>query len=166
VDTKAEPGLLLTVGAQAGVAVSAQKVSSYCDRLTLEAASMDAAVSVGALGSEADPAAAVAEAARVLKPGSPLLFFEPGAAPSKLTEALRKSGDFASVRYDDKWAGYPLGAHAIGIAVRNDAPSRGALGTPGVAATRSKAPTRDREPSAASQAKGFGAKGKQPPPSA
>ena len=76
-DTKAEPGLLLTVGAQAGVAVSAQKVSSYGDRLTLEAASMDAAVSVGALGSEADPAAAVAEAARVLKPGSPLLFFEP-----------------------------------------------------------------------------------------
>ncbi len=156
VDTKADPGLLLTVGAQAGVAVSAQKVASYAERLNVDSGSADAAVSVNALGGERDAAAAVEECARVLKPGGQLVFFEEGRAPGPLTDALGKSGLFSSVRYDDKWANYPLAPHAIGLALRNDTPPRGEKAAAGNKAAGK--PRREREPSPASKGKGFGGK--------
>ena len=169
VDKKADPGLLGTVGAQAGKTVSAQQVATYAERLSFATGAADAVLSIDALGLEDDVAGAVAEASRVLKPGGPLLFFEQGRAPGPLTEELRKCGEYSSVRYDDKWASYPLAPHSIGIAIRNDAPPRAddasraagqGTGQAGAGRGSNKAFAKPKE--AAPTAKGFGAAAKKP----
>ena len=154
VDTAANPELLGTVGAQVGRAVTAQKVGSYAERLNVPSGSADAVVSITALSTCENVSAAVAEAARVLRPGAPLLFFEQGRAPGPLTEALGKSGEFNSVRFDDKWGSYPLAPHAIGIAIRNDAPPASEMGTKTGSRPSGKAFAKGREPPP--NAKGFG----------
>jgi SAM-dependent methyltransferase len=116
----ADPGLLLTVGGAAGVTVSAQK-GPLTSRLALEAGSMDAVVSVNALGQQGEEAAvreALTEAARVTRPGAPLVFFESGAGGARLTAALERSEAWTDVRYDDRWFSYALAPHAIGVATR------------------------------------------------
>ena len=161
VDKKADPGLLGTVGAQAGKTVSAQRVETYAERLSFATGAADAVLSVDALGLEDDIAGAVAEASRVLKPGGPLLFFEQGRAPGALTEELRKCGEFSSVRFDDRWGSYPLAPHAIGIAIRNDAPPRADDASRAAGDKRStKAFAKPKE--AAPTGKGFGGAAKKP----
>jgi SAM-dependent methyltransferase len=153
-----DAGLLAQAAAQAGKQITSQKLANYGEPLSLEPASQDALVSVAALSTASEPALAVLEAARVLRPGGRLVFFEPGAAPNALTEALAKCGLFSDVRYDGAWAGYPLVARSIGVALRSAQPAPTADGEVARVGRERGAPTRVREPSAASLGKGFGAR--------
>lgn len=132
VDADADLGLLVQVGTAAGLpAVSLQKSALTAPLAGSSAGAYDAAVSADALGqagaSQAELVAALAEAARVLKPGAPFLFFEGGAGGAALLEALRVSyettGLWAEVSCDAKWLDQPLSPHAIGAAVRSDRPA-------------------------------------------
>lgn len=152
----ANESLLQQIAAQAAVPLTVQ-ASAYSAPLKLATASVDAVVSVDALSKESDPTAAVAEAARVLRPGSgQLLFFEGGSAPNALTRALETSGLFQSVRYDRQWASMPLSQRAIGIALRSNAalPPSAAGGGAAASAAPAKEPRRPRGVSAPE--KGFG----------
>ena len=123
VDPDADEGMLFNVGGQAGVPVTSQK-SGYGARLPQEAGSMDAAVSIDALGQQGSAAeidASLAEAARVLRPGSPFVFFEHGSGGEALVAALERSAAFRDVIADKQWATYALAKHSIGLAFRTGA---------------------------------------------
>jgi hypothetical protein len=103
------------------------------------AAAVTAAVSIDAIGQQAGGAAAIdaslAEAARVLRPGSPFVFFENGAGGEALISALERSAAFDRVIADKQWATYALAKHSIGLAFRTGASSAGAAAAGGAALT-------------------------------
>jgi ubiquinone/menaquinone biosynthesis C-methylase UbiE len=76
---------------EAPIAVSV--VEGVADALPLDAASMDAGVVTGVLCSVADPAAALRELRRVIRPGGELRFFEHVAAGSPGLARLQRALD-------------------------------------------------------------------------
>ena len=130
VDPTADEGMLFNVGGQAGIPVTPQK-SGYTERLKLESSSMDAAVSIDAIGQQGSDVAvdaSLAEAARVLRPGASFVFFEHGSGGEALIAGLNRSALFDRVDYDAQWATYGLAKHSIGLAFRTGAAVAGAAG--------------------------------------
>ena len=99
-----EPNLRALAEAAAREApVPVEVVSGMADALPADRASMDAGVSAAVLCSVPDPAAALAEFMRVIRPGGQLRFFEHVAARRPRAAALQRALDSSGV-----WA------HAMG----------------------------------------------------
>ena len=116
--------LLIQVSVASGVPFVAKKQALDADSGQADA-SVDAVVSTGSLGKVRDPEMLLREAARVLKPGAPLVFVEDlGTLNEKrdvldaLTKSVAAETLFERAQYDDLWATLPLAPTAIGVAVR------------------------------------------------
>ncbi len=89
-----EPHLrTLAARAAADAAIPVRVVDAVADRLPFDDASMDAGVVAGVLCSVEDPAAALGELARVIRPGGELRFFEHVRARSARLAALQRALD-------------------------------------------------------------------------
>ena len=124
VDPDAKEDLLIQVSVASGVPFVAKKQALDADSGQADA-SVDAVVSTGSLGKVRDPEMLLREAARVLKPGAPLVFVEDlGTLNEKrdvldaLTKSVAAETLFERAQYDDLWATLPLAPTAIGVAVR------------------------------------------------
>jgi ubiquinone/menaquinone biosynthesis C-methylase UbiE len=85
------PQLLERARQRAGaVAVDVELVEAACEALPFDAARFDSAVVTYVLCSVADPARALAEVRRVLRPGAPLYFVEHGRADDARTRAWQR----------------------------------------------------------------------------
>lgn len=120
VDPDAKEDLLIQVSVAAGVPFVAK--AQPCEAPNNQPdGSVDAVITTGALGASKDPAAIVAEAARALKPGAPLVFVEDMSfGKGGVIDAVEALDDFERAEYDDGWATLPLLPHAIGVAVKRD----------------------------------------------
>ena len=120
VDPDAKEDLLIQVSVAAGVPFVAK--TQPCEAPNNQPdGSIDAVITTGALGASKDPAAIVAEAARALKPGAPLVFVEDMSfGKGGVIDAVEALDDFERAEYDDGWATLPLLPHAIGVAVKRD----------------------------------------------
>jgi ubiquinone/menaquinone biosynthesis C-methylase UbiE len=79
--------------AAAAAPIAVRVVEGVADALPLDDASMDAAVVTAVLCSVSDPAAALRELARVIRPGGELRFFEHVAARSRRLARLQRALD-------------------------------------------------------------------------
>lgn len=120
VDPDAKEDLLIQVSVAAGVPFVAK--TQPCEAPNNQPdGSIDAVITTGALGASKDPAAIVAEAARALKPGAPLVFVEDMSfGKNGVIDAIEALDEFERAEYDDGWATLPLLPHAIGVAVKRD----------------------------------------------
>ena len=79
--------------AAADAPIAVRVVEGVADRLPAEDASMDACVVTAVLCSVPDPAAALRELARVIRPGGDLRFSDPGAPPAPRLARLQRALD-------------------------------------------------------------------------
>lgn len=143
IDPDAKEDLLIQVSVASGVPFVAKKQPLESGSGQADA-SIDAVVSTGSFGKVRDPEALLREAARVLKPGAPLVFVEDlgtlnekGDALDALTTSAAAEALFEPAQYDDLWATLPLAPTAIGVVVRKGGdPDLGAA--PGGAAAKKK----------------------------
>ena len=143
IDPDAKEDLLIQVSVASGVPFVAKKQPLESGSGQADA-SIDAVVSTGSLGKVRDPEALLREAARVLKPGAPLVFVEDlgtlnekGDVLDALTTSAAAEALFEPAQYDDLWATLPLAPTAIGVVVRKGGdPDLGAA--PGGAAAKKK----------------------------
>ena len=138
IDEDAKEDLLIQVSVAAGVPFVAKK-QSVLENSNQADASVDAVVTTGALTECGDAEKLVAEAARVLKPGAPLVFVEDMSWPKGdgALAAIRASDGFEPAQFDDGWATLPLAACAIGVAVRKGDEAPGGIDKKGGAAAES-----------------------------
>lgn len=138
IDEDAKEDLLIQVSVAAGVPFVAKK-QSVLENSNQADASVDAVVVTGALTECGDAEKLVAEAARVLKPGAPLVFVEDMSWPKGdgALAAIRASDGFEPAQFDDGWATLPLAACAIGVAVRKGDEAPGGIDKEGGAAAES-----------------------------
>jgi SAM-dependent methyltransferase len=144
IDPEAKEDLLIQVSIASSVPFVAKK-QALEDSNGQPDGSIDAVVSTGSFGKVSDPEALLTEAARVLKPGAPLVFVEDlGTLGEKndVLDAITKSRAaetfFEKAQYDDLWATLPLAPTAIGVAVRKGEEAGNARAAAGGAAAKKK----------------------------
>jgi SAM-dependent methyltransferase len=144
IDPDAKEDLLIQVSIASSVPFVAKK-QALEDSNGQPDGSIDAVVSTGSFGKVSDPEALLTEAARVLKPGAPLVFVEDlGTLGEKndVLDAITKSRAaetfFEKAQYDDLWATLPLAPTAIGVAVRKGEEAGNARAAAGGAAAKKK----------------------------
>eukprot|EP00898_Chlorokybus_atmophyticus_P007855 jgi/Chlat1/8070/Chrsp73S07538 len=126
VSPSAKAGLLQQTAATIGMPLDVRQ--QPLAPLDIATSSVDAVVSVNALSGVADPAACIAEAARVLRPGKPFIFLEETAANGGLAAALQglfgkkadiatvECGGFGDVHFDVLFEGQA--PRAVGVATK------------------------------------------------
>lgn len=144
IDPDAKEDLLIQVSIASSIPFVAKK-QALEDSNGQPDGSIDAVVSTGSFGKVSDPEALLTEAARVLKPGAPLVFVEDlGTLGEKndVLDAITKSRAaetfFEKAQYDDLWATLPLAPTAIGVAVRKGEEAGNARAAAGGAAAKKK----------------------------
>lgn len=123
VDPNVNQNLLMQSAIAAKVVLDIKKTKA--EELELKSNSMDAVVSTFTLSFVDDRNKVIAEAARVLKPGSSFIFVEPLGGSGKGTlEAIQQCKAFDQVDYDEGWSGFFTDPHAIGVAVKGAIPGQ------------------------------------------
>ncbi|KAK3268065.1 hypothetical protein CYMTET_23410 [Cymbomonas tetramitiformis] len=123
VDPDVNENLLMQSAIAAKVVLDIKNTKA--EELEMESNSMDAVVSTFTLSFVDDRDKVIAEAARVLKPGSSFIFVETLGGSGKGTlEAIQRCKAFDQVDYDEGWSGFFTDPHAIGVAVKAAIPGQ------------------------------------------
>jgi SAM-dependent methyltransferase len=149
IDPDAKEDLLIQVSVASSIPFVAKKQSLESNS-GQAAGTIDAVVCTGALGAAEDPEVLVQEAARILKPGAPLVFVEDlGALGEKrnvldaLTTSKSAEQFFQPAEYDSLWATLPFAPTAIGVVVRKGGDGDTSKGVKNKGATGKKEKPKD-----------------------